>query len=116
MLVLNSDRFTLWEDHFERLKGVVEAWEPEGRRVLTLVHAEHSSFSDFPLLPILRRNNAQVLMDLLSRLSLAFLDGQMEDALRDAKPRKMEVEIIGKTKDGKLKRRLVGEVGEIIIH
>lgn len=55
-------------------------------------------------------------MDLLSRLSLAFLDGQMEDALRDAKPRKMEVEIIGKTKDGKLKRRLVGEVGEIIIH
>lgn len=36
MLVLNSDRFTLWEDHFERLKGVVEAWEPEGRRVLTL--------------------------------------------------------------------------------
>lgn len=36
MLVMNSDRFTLWKDHFERLKCVVEAWEPEGRRVLTL--------------------------------------------------------------------------------
>ena len=36
MLVLNSDPFTLWEDHFERLKGVVEAWEPDGRSVLTL--------------------------------------------------------------------------------
>ena len=36
MLVLNSDPFTLWQEHFARLKEVVEAWEPEGRRVLTL--------------------------------------------------------------------------------
>ena len=36
MLVLNSDPFTLWDEHFARLKGVVAAWEPEGRRVLTL--------------------------------------------------------------------------------
>jgi platelet-activating factor acetylhydrolase len=36
MLVLNSDPFTLWKEHFSRLKSVVEAWEPEGRRVLTL--------------------------------------------------------------------------------
>jgi platelet-activating factor acetylhydrolase len=116
MLVLNSDRFTLWKDHFERLKDVVEAWEPEGQRVLTLVRAEHASFSDFPLLPILRRAGAQIVMDLLSKLSLAFLDGQMEEALGEVKTRKMEVEIIGKLKDGKPKRRLIGEVGEIIIH
>ena len=46
MLVLNSDPFTLWKDHFERLKGVVEAWEPNGRRVLTL--GEYSDHDTIP--------------------------------------------------------------------
>jgi platelet-activating factor acetylhydrolase len=46
MLVLNSDPFTLWKDHFERLKGVVEAWEPNGRRVLTL-----GEYSDHDAIP-----------------------------------------------------------------
>jgi platelet-activating factor acetylhydrolase len=43
MLVINSDPFTLWKCHFERLKSVVEAWEPEGRRVLTLGECNHTS-------------------------------------------------------------------------
>lgn len=133
MLVLNSDMFTLWKDHFERLKGVVEAWEPEGRRVLTLgkklvtenkamsnkyptVRAEHVSFSDFPLLPILRRASAQILMDLTSKLSLAFLDGDLDDVLKNVKTRKMEIEIIGKRKDGRPKRQIIGDVGDVIVH
>lgn len=55
-------------------------------------------------------------MDVISKLSLAFLDGNMEDALRDVRTRKMEIEVIGKKKDGEPKRRCVGEVGEVIIH
>jgi len=116
MLVLNSDPFTLWKEHFSRLKSVVEAWEPEGRRVLTLVRAVHVSFSDFHLLPIIRRASAEILMDVISKLSLAFLDGNMEDVLRDVRTRKMEIEVIGQKKDGEPKRRCVGEVGEVIIH
>jgi len=118
MLVLNSDPFTLWKEHFARLKSVVEAWEPEGRRVLTLVRAVHLSFSDFPLLPIIRRASAETLINLISKLSLAFLDGNMamEDALRDVRTRKMEIEVIGKKKDGEPKRRCIGEVGDVIIH
>lgn len=36
MLVLNSEAFTLWEGHFERVLDVVRAWEPAGRRVITM--------------------------------------------------------------------------------
>ena len=55
-------------------------------------------------------------MDLNSKLSLAFLDGKIDEALKDVKTRKMEVNVIGQSKDGKPKRQLVGEVGEVIIH
>ncbi|KAH0587764.1 hypothetical protein H2248_006520 [Termitomyces sp. 'cryptogamus'] len=36
MLVINSEVFTLWKDHYTRVKRIVKAWEPEGRRLLTL--------------------------------------------------------------------------------
>jgi platelet-activating factor acetylhydrolase len=36
LLVINSEKFSLWKDHFARLIGVVQAWEPEKRRVLTI--------------------------------------------------------------------------------
>jgi platelet-activating factor acetylhydrolase len=74
------------------------------------------SFSDFPLLPIIRKKSAEVLIDLISKLSLAFLDGKIEDALRDVRTRKMEFEVIGKKENGEPKRRCVGEVGDVIIH
>jgi hypothetical protein len=36
ILVINSETFTLWEEHFSRLQQVVKAWEPESRRIITL--------------------------------------------------------------------------------
>ena len=36
MLVINSEIFTLWEEHFSRLQEVVKAWEPESNRIITL--------------------------------------------------------------------------------
>ncbi|KZP24695.1 hypothetical protein FIBSPDRAFT_856902 [Athelia psychrophila] len=118
VLVLNSEGFTLWKDHFARLRAVVDAWEPAGRRVLTLVRAEHISFSDFPLLPLIRRGKAVALMDLTVELSVAFLDGRVDEAVAAMGPRarKMEVEEVGKRKDGRPKRRLVGEVGDVVVH
>jgi len=116
MLVLNSDAFTVWKDHFERLKSIVEAWEPDGRRILTLAQAAHVSFSDFPLLPILRKASGEVLMDLISKLSVAFLDGKVEEALTEVRTRKIEFEVIGNNENGEPKRRCIGEVGDVIIH
>lgn len=36
ILVINSEAFSLWKDHFTRLTEAVHAWEPKGRRLLTL--------------------------------------------------------------------------------
>lgn len=36
ILVINSEAFTLWRDHFNRLQDVMAAWEPQGQRILTI--------------------------------------------------------------------------------
>jgi len=36
MLVINSETFTIWKDHYARLQEVVAGWEPRGGRILTL--------------------------------------------------------------------------------
>ncbi|KAG6831388.1 hypothetical protein H0H92_010990 [Tricholoma furcatifolium] len=115
MLVINSETFTLWKDHYERLKAIVNAWEPEGRRLLTLVGSKHQAFSDFPLLPFIRSAAAGTIMDLFSRLSIAFLDNQLDEALDCTSIKDMDVQIIGKKKDGKPKRRLGGSVGDVVV-
>jgi len=55
-------------------------------------------------------------MNLISKLAVSFLNGTIEDALRNARTRKMEIEVIGKKKDGSPKRRCIGEVGDVIVH
>ncbi|KAJ7129494.1 platelet-activating factor acetylhydrolase, isoform II-domain-containing protein [Mycena epipterygia] len=116
MLVINSQVFSLWKDHFTRLTGVVDAWEPQGRRLLTLIGSQHASFSDFPVLPLVRTKSAATLMDLATMLSLAFLDGTLDAALERVPTKKMEEKVIGKRKDGRPKRTIVGEVGDVVVH
>jgi platelet-activating factor acetylhydrolase len=36
MLVINSETFTLWKDHYARLKESMAQWGPGGGRILTL--------------------------------------------------------------------------------
>lgn len=36
LFVINSEAFTIWTDHFTRLQEIVNAWEPQGRRLATL--------------------------------------------------------------------------------
>ncbi|KAJ7490431.1 platelet-activating factor acetylhydrolase, isoform II-domain-containing protein [Mycena galericulata] len=116
LLVINSQVFSLWKDHFTRLAGVVDAWEPQGRRLLTLVGSQHASFSDFPLLPLVRTRAASALRDRAAELTLSFLDGALEAVLNKVPIRKMEVKIIGTHKDGRPKRTLIGEVGDVVVH
>ncbi|KAJ7180278.1 platelet-activating factor acetylhydrolase, isoform II-domain-containing protein [Mycena crocata] len=116
MLVINSQVFSLWKDHFTRLVGVVGAWEPQGRRLLTLIGSQHVSFSDFPVLPLVRTKAATALIELTATLSVAFLDGTLDATLERVPTKTMEVKIIGKRKDGRPKRTIVGEVGDIVVH
>ncbi|CAA7260046.1 unnamed protein product [Cyclocybe aegerita] len=115
MLVINSEAFTIWKDHFARLQEVVAGWEPEGGKILTLVGSAHVSFSDFPVLPIIRKKTAQPILDTIAKLSLAFLEDKLDEALETLPKTKMEVKIVGVKKDGKPKRKLVGNVGDVIV-
>ncbi|KNZ74816.1 Platelet-activating factor acetylhydrolase [Termitomyces sp. J132] len=117
MLVINSEVFTLWKDHYTRVKRIVKAWEPEGRRLLTLgkLGSKHEVFSDFPSLPIIGSSAAKTNMKIISRLSIAFLNDKLEEALISISTREMEIEVVGKRKDGKPKRKLIGNVGDVIV-
>ncbi|KAJ7682620.1 hypothetical protein DFH06DRAFT_1161674 [Mycena polygramma] len=99
-----------------RLVDIVHAWQPQGRRLLTLIGSQHSSFSDLPVLPLMRTKSGTTLMDLTATLSLAFLDGTFDAALERVPIKEMEIKIIGKRKDGRPKRTLVGEVGDVVVH
>ncbi|KIY49364.1 hypothetical protein FISHEDRAFT_12236, partial [Fistulina hepatica ATCC 64428] len=114
MLVINSEVFTLWKAHFARLRRVVEAWEPSHGRIVTLVGSQHAHFSDFLLLPFVPgRSIAQTLMNVICDLSNEYLDGLNE--FPRLRVRKTQIEIIGTKKDGSPKRKLVGEVGDVVI-
>lgn len=115
ILVLNSESFTLWTDHYQRLQDVVRCWEPRGQRIITLIGSKHMSFSDVLTLPLLSTSRARKLIDVISKLSIAFIEGNLEQVLELTPSRKMEVEIVGKNKSGWPKRKLVGSVGEIIV-
>ncbi|KAG2156227.1 tRNA synthetases class I, catalytic domain-containing protein [Suillus clintonianus] len=109
LLVINSERFSLWKDHFTRLIDVVQAWEPEKRRVLTILRSQHDSFSDFPLLPLVSRRAARIVMDRIMELSEAFIDGDVDTFVDETATRKMEIRKIGKKPDGSPQRQFVGE-------
>ncbi|GAC96706.1 acetylhydrolase [Pseudozyma hubeiensis SY62] len=50
--VLNSESFTVWEEHFEKLKRIcLDARKTSGRGwLLTLTGSKHTDFSDYPFL------------------------------------------------------------------
>ncbi|KZT13050.1 uncharacterized protein LAESUDRAFT_754072 [Laetiporus sulphureus 93-53] len=154
ILVLNSEQFTLWTDHFARLQGVVSSWHSEhgregGRepnttpdtassshkgesepvivqaKLLTLIRAKHVSFSDFSVIPPLGNvsHTGRQVLRIIGDLAVAFLsdeDGrELGNVLMGLHIRDMEVEHKGEVKGappGRRKRRIVGEVGEVIIH
>lgn len=54
-------------------------------------------------------------MNAIAKISIGFLDGQLEQVSESVPNRKMEIEIIGKRKDGRPKRKLVGSAGDVIV-
>ncbi|KAK0230986.1 platelet-activating factor acetylhydrolase, isoform II-domain-containing protein [Armillaria fumosa] len=115
LLVINSEKFTLWKEHFDRLESIVKSWGADGS-LLTLVRARHESFSDFPLLPWVRDKTSVELMKSISRLSNAFLDNRLNETLNTELTSKMEVEIVGKRKDGRPKRQMKGGPSNSVVH
>ncbi|KAH9931764.1 platelet-activating factor acetylhydrolase, isoform II-domain-containing protein [Amylocystis lapponica] len=131
--VRRAVEFTMWTDHFARLQDVVRLWrhdvavtpgaaadadgEGGAGALLTLVRAKHVSFSDFGALPGHSPKTGRRLLDAVGALTLAFCGGHVEDGLRDAQlqRRKMQLELVGRHRSTG-PWRLVGEVGDVIVH
>ncbi|KAJ8086824.1 hypothetical protein PM082_005649 [Marasmius tenuissimus] len=115
MLVMNSEPFTRWDDHFSELQTAVRKWGPKAR-LLTLVRCLHQDFSDFTWLPFVRKKSKRILLEHMENMSISFLDGNIEERLKDLPPCKFEIRVVGKKKDGSPKREIVGELGDVIVH
>ncbi|KAG7096762.1 hypothetical protein E1B28_004174 [Marasmius oreades] len=115
MLVINSEPFTLWKDHFHQLQTAVRKWGRQAR-LITLIRSVHYDFSDFSWLPFLRKKSKNVLLEHIEGLSISFLDGTIEETLEQMQTRSFDVQVVGKKKDGRPKRQITGELGDIIIH
>ncbi|PCH41483.1 hypothetical protein WOLCODRAFT_119037 [Wolfiporia cocos MD-104 SS10] len=127
ILVLNSEEFTLWDDHFARLAEVVRAWRRTGpgvdAQLLTFIRAKHVSFSDlgviWPLGHLAR--DGRTFLRVTGDLALAFLANRTEEAIQGVTKREMEVEHVRKrtlksAPPGTRRRRIVGGVGEVVVH
>lgn len=54
-------------------------------------------------------------MDIITKLSLAFLDDNLDETLETVPTTMMEIAVIGVKKDGKPKRKLLGNLGDVIV-
>lgn len=140
LLVINSEGFTLWDDHFAQLQAVVRDWTSQWKNLdgdnrsklstlLTLPNSHHVNFSDFPLfLPRImqKSGDGHELLRLVHSLSMQFLLGSLHgskeiegyfDKLREEQ--KMKAFEIVKTKlprAGDKGRRMVGSTGDVVLH
>lgn len=80
-----------------------------------LVGSQHVSFSDFKVLPIFGRKDEQLILNRISLLALAFLEDRIDEAIATVPTIEYEETIIGTKADGKPKRKLSGNVGDVIV-
>lgn len=174
LLVVNSEGFTLWDDHFGKLKAVVQAWNNASQEspsssssaqpahltpkpgsakqdqdtnviddsktsdpeivsgpyatLITLLRAQHTSFSDFGVLVPFGRlaREGKLFLGMTGDLISSFLQeptGAESTEFRNELEKLKKVEL--KTEDINLhkpdsetewKKRIVGEVGDVIVH
>ncbi|KAF5390728.1 hypothetical protein D9757_002652 [Collybiopsis confluens] len=140
LLVMNSEAFSLWRTHFERLKGVVTSWKSDAALVslgsfgvdyfrtaakYLAVKSAHTSFSDYHVFPLTGDKPSMRLLEIISKVSISFLDGRKDDwsvenSLKSAGAEVLheipEKIVIGKRPDGSNRHRWAGEVGQVVVH
>ncbi|KAI0082445.1 hypothetical protein K474DRAFT_1611459 [Panus rudis PR-1116 ss-1] len=129
LLVINSEGFTLWDDHFARLKHIVQSWQGAGTKgtgdnstlLLTILRCKHISFSDFGLfLPFGQgKRDAERLLKIVCDLSNNFLGDNIAPVLARFKPKEeMSLTLEENRVKGKWdwNHRYVGQLGEIVRH
>jgi platelet-activating factor acetylhydrolase len=113
--------FTLWASHFSRLAATCAPFAPA--RMLTLVRAQHMSFSDvLALAPArLQPSDGRALLRTVCLLADKFLRREVKMAgpelgVDGVRTRGMEVEWVAAGEGREKKKRIVGEEGDIVLH
>jgi len=70
VMVLNSETFTLWRNHYERLQDVVRGWEPHAPRIITLSECYMRSFQTSVFIFSLSWISTRIIFRLLDLASL----------------------------------------------
>ena len=94
------------------------SWSPHpdnGLCVHYLVGSRHTSFSDFNILPVVGPKHEKAIIDRIGALALAFLDDKLDDGIAAVPTTELKEEIVGVKKDGKPKRKLLGNIGDVIV-
>ncbi|KEP55677.1 platelet-activating factor acetylhydrolase [Rhizoctonia solani 123E] len=121
LLIMNSEPFTLWSEHFAVLEQVVADWRKSGgdeyASLVTIVRSQHHFYSDFGAFVPFGKTRALglLVLDTAHKLTMAYIHGSLPSELKGK--RHMEVKPIpGKDKYGEGKRQIVGQPGEVIVH
>ncbi|KAG8714598.1 hypothetical protein FRC11_007850 [Ceratobasidium sp. 423] len=119
LLIMNSESFTLWKEHFAVLEQVVADWRKSGgdecASLITIVRSQHHHYSDFGAFVPFGKARALglLVLDTAHKLTMAYIRGSLPSELKGK--RSLEVEPVpGKDKYGEGKRRIVGDPGESI--
>ncbi|KAG8860518.1 hypothetical protein FRB96_003772 [Tulasnella sp. 330] len=107
LCVICSETFTIWDEHFQHLRDIVQAWREDDKataHLMTILRARHVEFSDVGILIPPAKRAHQVLKGTHDTV-MKFLCGDL-----DVKGRVMEIEKHKKT------RMIRGEPGELFVH
>lgn len=141
LLLLNSEGFTLWEDHFVQLQKLVDVWkqayanktsdQPAEQNVtiklISLIRAKHMSFSDIGILlpkglnPCANVTESQTFLNVITASCAAFLESDEAflrylKGLRTREGEIVPVDIAKKDKPTKWDKKFVGDAGDVIVH
>ncbi|KAG8711424.1 hypothetical protein FRC08_015913 [Ceratobasidium sp. 394] len=120
LLIMNSEGFTLWKEHFEMLEQLVTDWrhqKHECATLVTIVRCKHHFYSDFALfVPFGETKRVGMgVLDSAHKLTMAYFNGTLAEELKGK--RGMEIEPMpGKDKYGEGNRQIRGQPGELIVH
>ncbi|GAA5992039.1 hypothetical protein JCM10908_000709 [Rhodotorula pacifica] len=128
LLVINSEAFTLWKEHYVLVRDIVNAVKRGADRwLMTMVGSIHTSFSDLPLLaPFIARRtgsrvNPQLAISQFVEASHEFLRGEADGPILGAEVKEGDENGTRpgegeKEAGGKKRTPMEGEVGSMRMH
>ncbi|GAA5872305.1 hypothetical protein JCM3774_003339 [Rhodotorula dairenensis] len=128
LLVINSETFTLWKEHYVLVRDIVTSIKRGADRwLMTMIGSVHMSFSDLPLLaPLITRRtgarvDSQLATDRFVEACDEFLRGEangpiLGEVVRDGDEAGARPGEGDKEADGKRRRPMAGDPGSMRMH